>query len=309
MHEIRATVPGRHLEEVLRLARDAGIAKIAVTDVTVYSAGGAAPLPLKNISLETATPAASNFIESLHGTSLLQDPDVSLTSRELRAIVSDESPRDLTQPMGEPTPDIRQDLWQLSHVTPSYLARAAAGGVLLGCGIIANSPIQIVVAALFLPFLQPVLAIGFGLCHRDGLREKDRGLCWHGARATLASISVALLMGLAAGAALGGPVQFMDFKPPLYSFIISAIIGITAGLSSADDTGRRYMLGVAASVQLSLFPTWLGVALVTGLPQSSVLWTRFAAFGVNLVTIPLGAILAYRLLHAWRKRASRQAKT
>jgi len=307
MHEIRATVPGRHLEEILRLAREAGIAKVAVTDVTVYTAADGPPQPFKNVSLQTATPRASNFIETLHKTPLMQDPEVSFTSRELRAIVSEESPRDLTQPMGEPTPDIRQDLWQLCHVTPSYLARAAAGGVLMACGIIGNSPIQIVVAALFLPFLQPVLAVGFGLCHRAGPQGRGDGLGWHGVRATLASIFVALLMGLAAGLALGGPVQFMDFKPPLYSFVISAIIGVTAGLSAADDTGRRYMLGVAASVQLALFPAWFGVALATGLPPNSVILERFAAFGINLVTIPLGAIIAFRLLHAWRKRAPRRS--
>ena len=36
--------------------------------------------------------------------------------------------------MSEPFTDIIQDLWQLSHITASYFARAAAGAILIGCG-------------------------------------------------------------------------------------------------------------------------------------------------------------------------------
>jgi hypothetical protein len=70
--------------------------------------------------------------------------------------------------MSEPFPDVIQDLWQLSHLTASYVARAAAGAVLLATGILDNNAIAIVVAALFLPFLAEVLAVGFGLWSRDG---------------------------------------------------------------------------------------------------------------------------------------------
>jgi hypothetical protein len=36
----------------------------------------------------------------------------------------------------------------------------------------------------------------------------------------------------------GGPIRFERFKYPLSSFAIPALIGITAGLSDADDTGK-----------------------------------------------------------------------
>src|SRR6185295_10645742 len=64
----------------------------------------------------------------------------------------------------------------------------------------------------------------------------------------------------AVGAVQGGPIHFTAFKGPVASFVLSAAIGITAGLSNADDTGRRYLIGVAAAVQLAIFPMWLGVA-------------------------------------------------
>ena len=38
---------------------------------------------------------------------------------------------EVTRPMSEPFPDVIQDLWQLSHVTASYVGRAAVGGILL----------------------------------------------------------------------------------------------------------------------------------------------------------------------------------
>jgi hypothetical protein len=82
---------------------------------------------------------------------------------------------ELTKPMSEPFPDVIQDLWQLSHLTPSYLARARAGGIILGTGIVENNAVAIVVAALFLPFLAEVLAVSFGLWSRDG-RLIPRGL-------------------------------------------------------------------------------------------------------------------------------------
>ncbi len=69
--------------------------------------------------------------------------------------------------MGEPFPDVVQDLWQLIHVTTSYLARAFAGGILLATGIIDDNAVAIVVAALFLPFLPEVLAVSVVLRSRD----------------------------------------------------------------------------------------------------------------------------------------------
>ena len=78
--------------------------------------------------------------------------------------MSGEDILDLTRPMSEPFPDVIQDLWQLSHLTVSYVARAAAGAVLLATGVLDDNPVAIVVAALFLPFLAKFSpsALGFG---------------------------------------------------------------------------------------------------------------------------------------------------
>ena len=140
----------------------------------------------------------------------------------------------------------------MSHVTSSYVGRAAAGSILLAMGVIENDPIAIVVAALFLPFLAQVLAVSFGIWSRD------RKLIFQGVRALLVSTVLALAAGAVVAWIEGGPIRFVGFKAPLASFCISAIIGITAGLSDMDDTGRRYLIGVAAAVQFAIFPVWLG---------------------------------------------------
>src|SRR5207253_1832281 len=101
-----------------------------------------------------------------------------------------------------------------------------------------------------------------------------------------AAMAVSTVLAIVAGAIVawieGGPIQFAGFKSPLASLALSAVIGITAGLSTADDTGRRYLIGVAAAVQLAIVPVWFGAALVVGLPEPPVTYTRLATFGINL---------------------------
>ena len=287
MHEIRATIPPEHVGQAIRLAREAGIDRVTVSDVYIHGPDARRQV----VSVETSTPKARAFVEAFLGSSDLRRADYSLTSRELRAIVNGDDLKDLTRPMSEPFPDVIQDLWQLSHITTSYIGRAAAGAILLATGIIDNNSVAIVVAALFLPFLAEVLAVSFGLWSRD------RRLIVRGLRAVAVSTALAFAAGAAVAAVQGGPIHFSAFKGRLASFAISAVIGVTAGLSNADDTGRRYLIGVAAAVQLAIFPVWLGAATVLGLPSEDVLWSRLGSFLINLGTISLAAVAAYAALH------------
>src|SRR5262252_8430170 len=66
---------------------------------------------------------------------------------------------------------------------------------------------------------------------------------------------------------LGGPLQFDGFKSPVLSLMMSLVIGAAAGLSTADDAGRRYLIGVAAAAQSGIFAVWTGFALVLGFPD------------------------------------------
>lgn len=287
MHEIRATVPPELTEEAARLAHEAGIERVSIAEVFIHGPG----LTRRIVSADTSTPKARAFVDGLLSSPAFSGADYTVTSREVRSIVSDESPNGLTRPMSEPFTDVIQDLWQMSHVTTSYVGRAAAGGILLATGIVDDNPIAIVVAALFLPYLSQVLAISFGLWSRD------RALLLKGVRAVAVSTVLAVAAGAVVALIEGGTIAFAGFKSPLSSLAISAVIGVTAGLSTADDTGRRYLIGVAAAVQLAIFPVWLGAALVLGLPAHAILYSRLLSFGVNLVTIAAAGVGAYAILH------------
>lgn len=142
------TIPADAVQEAARLAHAAGISRVTVAEVFVRGPDEERRL----VSVETSTPKARAFIESFLGSATLSRTDYTLTSREVRAIVDGESLASLTRPMREPFTDVLQDLWQLGHVTASYVARAAAGAILLATGIIEANPVVIVVAALFTPF-------------------------------------------------------------------------------------------------------------------------------------------------------------
>ncbi len=74
------------------------------------------------------------------------------------------------------------------------------------------------------------------------------------------------------------------------------MIGITAGLSNADDTGRRYLIGVAAAVQFAIFPVWVGATFVIGMPSHDVAYPRLLSFAINLASIAACAVAAYAVL-------------
>ncbi|HEY1497466.1 MAG TPA: hypothetical protein VGF49_23070 [Candidatus Solibacter sp.] len=287
MHEIRTTIPPECVAEAARLAHAAGIERVNIAEVFVEGPNEHRRL----LSVETSTPQARAFVESFLHSPVLSAAGCTLTSREVRAIVDGGPVSKLTHPMSEPFPDVIQDLWQLSHITPSYVGRAAAGAILLATGILNDDPIAIVAAALFLPFLSQALSVSLGMWSRD------RQLILHGMRAVLLSTVLAFAAGAAVAWIQGGPIRYAGFKSPLNSFFISCIIGVTAGLSTADDTGRRYLIGVAAAVQLAIFPVWLGAVAVLGMPAHETLYSRMLSFGINLTTITAAALAAYASLH------------
>ena len=110
MHEVKATVPPERSDAVARLAHAAGISSIGISEIFIHGPGERR----HQVSVETSTPKAKAFIDALLVSPLFSVEDCSLTSRELRAIVSRESIEELTFPRVEPAPDVIEDLWQLT---------------------------------------------------------------------------------------------------------------------------------------------------------------------------------------------------
>lgn len=291
MHEIRVTVPEGRAKDVAELALQAGIKQATVYKVFAYG-----PNRTKEIvSAETSTPYGKKFADSVLTSPWFDSRECSISTRELRALVTDAHPREITRPMIEPPINVFEDLWQLNHLPVSYFARAIAGAALLAYGMVLNDPVTIVVAALFLPFLSQSIALSFGPW------AGDWGLARQGLKALTVSTAASVLGGAAIAFLHGPPMLFHGYLSPLPSFALSALIGITAGFITADDAGRRYLIGVAAAVQYGIFPVWFGFALVEGFPDQKTTLLRVGTFVINAATITTFALLGYLLLDIKRK--------
>ncbi len=267
-----------------------------LSEVSIYSVFAHGPNRKKEIvSAETSTPLAKKFADSVLTSPWFDSAESSVSSRELRAIVGNAHPHDLTQPMLEPPINVFEDLWQLNHVTISYVARCFGGAVLLAYGMLENDPITIVVAALFLPFLSQVLALSFGAW------AGDLSLAAQGLKALAVSTGASVLGGVIVTLLHGPPMLYHTFTPPLPSFLLSAVIGVTAGFITADDAGRRYLIGVAAAVQYGIYPVWFGFCLVQGFPDAHVIAARIGEFFINVLTITVFGLIGYLLLDIKRK--------
>ena len=95
MHEIRATVPPELTEEAARLAHEAGIERVSIAEVFMHGPG----LTRRIVSADTSTPKARAFVDALLNSPAFSGVDYTVTSREVRSIVSNESPNVLTRPM------------------------------------------------------------------------------------------------------------------------------------------------------------------------------------------------------------------
>jgi hypothetical protein len=153
-----------------------------------------------------------------------------------------------------------------------------------------NQPVTIMMALLFTPFLPLVLALSLGLWVRD------RALLRQGTIALLCSTAVAVVAGAIVGWGMDGPICFTDFKPLIVSGLISAGIGWVAGLSSADDVGRHYLIAVTAAAQYAIYPVWVGLSLTLGFPDGATTLARLGAWGLNVSLIGLIAFLTYAKL-------------
>jgi hypothetical protein len=295
MHEVRVTVSRGSGSAIAKAALEAGIQRITVCPVQVIDSHADAEI----VSVETSTPRAKAFLHRVLSSGEVDLGNTSITTREVRAILDGDPVRELTYPAVEPTVEVFQDLWQLNHLTPSFIARALAAAILLGYGMLRADPVSIVVAALFLPFMSQVLGLAFGAW------AGDWKLAAQSAAALAVSLIISVLAGITLAVILGGPLQFDGFKSPVLSVMMSLVIGAAAGLSTADDAGRRYLIGVAAAAQSGIFAVWAGFALVLGFPDRATTIARLLTLPLNVCAIGIAGCVSYALIGL--RRGSAQA--
>jgi hypothetical protein len=287
---VKVTTPEGKGEQVAQLAFEVGITQVSIQQQQVLSPNK--PKQTKDtVNVETSTPTAKKFIDSLMSSSLYDPEQYSISVRQPRTVASREGPRKVTRPLVEPTVDVYEELWQFSHITFGFVGRVLISAMLLAYGMIEDKILVIVAGLLFLPLLPLMLAISFGL------KTGEWSLLAQGAAAFLAAIALLVAGGAAVAAMMDPPILHNESTSLVTGFLISAVVGVAAGLASADDAGRREMIGLAATAQVAIIPVWFGISLIFGFPlYGEPPSKRAAAFLINVGTIVVASLVVYALL-------------
>ncbi len=288
---VKLNTPEGTGREVARLAFGVGISEVSITPTAVHHANG--EIEMKDmVDVQTSTPKAKAYLDAVMSAPLFNTQEYSINSRQPRSIISGEKPSSLTRPLAEPTIDIFEELWQFSQVTAGFVGRVFIAAMLLAYGIIQSQLLIMIAGLLFLQYLPMLLAAGFGLWTRQ----------WHLAGQGLFAFIVATILLIAGGSVVAlltnPPMQYNQHNPFWVGVLISLVVGIAAGLATADDVGRREMIGLAATAQVAILPVWFGVSFVFGFPamDSTSPPQHALTFAANVSTIIIAALCTYALL-------------
>ena len=291
MRLVRVKAPEGQGAEVARLAFEAGVPQVTVHQQQSLKADLQSETK-DVVDVETATPTAKAFVDALMAAPFFDPKDYSIAIRQPRSIISREKPWEVTWPVVEPSADIFEELWQFSHVTFGFVGRVMIAAALLAYGMIEHKMLIMIAGLLFLPLLPLLLAMGFGLWTRQW-RLAGQGLF-----ALLVATALLVGGGALVAAVTNPPLRYNEHNTLLTGFLISLGVGVAAGLATADDVGRREMIGLAATAQLAILPVWFGISFVFGFPamDTATPSERAVAFAVNLGTIVAAALVTYAAL-------------
>jgi hypothetical protein len=291
MRLVRVRAPQGKADEVARVAFRAGISQVAVHQQEVVKSNG--PKETKDVvDVEAATPTAKTFIDALMSSPFYDPAEYSIAVRQPRSIASAVRPSKITRPLVEPTTDIFEELWQFSHITFGFVGRVLIASLLLAYGLVEGKILTIIAGLLFMPLLPLLLAMGFGAWTRTWC------LAGQGLLAFLVATVLIGLGGVTVALVTTPPIKFNDFSSVPVSFLISLGVGIAAGLATADDVGRREMIGLAATAQIAILPAWFGISFVFGFSplEASPHARRAVTFLMNVATIVAASLATYALL-------------
>jgi hypothetical protein len=301
MRLVRISAPRGKGSDVAQIAFETGINQAAITQAESRDSKGDVK-PKEMVDIETSTPTASVFLEKLLASDFYNAKDYTINVRQPRAIISKQSVRELTVPFVEPATDILEDLWQFNHITSSFLVRNFIAACFVAYGMIQQNTLLIIAGLLFLPLLPILLSVSFGAWTRQWK------LVGQAALAFLVTIVLLFIGGALIASVSSPPLRYNEFNSLPVGFLISLAVGIGAGFATADDIGRRELLGLAATAQIVLIPVWFGISFVFGFSMTqngSQIYERALAFAINASTIIAVALVTYILLRFKRNSFGR----
>lgn len=288
MRQITVTAPQGTAREVAKIAFAVGISHVTVAEKLLLTATGSTTR-IDSIQMEVGTALAKSFVDEFTSKPFFTREKYSIDVRQPRAIISREKLSSLVRPLVEPSVDIFEELWQFSQVTYGFVGRILIGALLLAFGLAEYRLLFIIAGLLFIPLLPLMLSIGFGLWTRQW-RLTAQGLL-------ALSVATALLItgGVVVGLLTNPPVRYSEFNSTGTGLLISSVVGIAAGLATADDVGRREMIGLAATAQVAIVPAWLGLCWVLGFPvlDPTPASRRVLGLLLNIATIVVASLVTY----------------
>jgi len=288
MRQITITAPQGSASDVAKIAFAVGISEVSISEKRILNAGGSETIK-DSIEMDVGTPKAKAFMDEFTRAPFFDVENFSIAVRQPRALVSRDKLSTLARPLVEPSIDLFEELWQFSQVTYGFVGRILIGALLLAYGLVEYKLLFMIAGLLFIPLLPLMLSVGFGLWTRQ----------WRLVAQGLFSLVVALCLlvigGLIIALLTNPPVHYSDFNSLPTGFLISFAVGIAAGLATADDVGRREMIGLAATAQIAIIPAWLGLCLVLGFPAlgGTPPQRRVLALLLNIIAIVIAALGTY----------------
>lgn len=287
MRLIKISAPQGKGRDLAQLAFRCGITDVSVS-VALQHRPGAEPRPRDVVNAELSTPQAKAYIDALLSAPYFNRRDYGVEVREARALLKRTSRHEITRPVPATVLDIDEELWQFTHITYSFVVRVLVAALLAGYGMVENHLLFMIGGLVFMPFMPIVLALAFGALTRQ----------WRLAARALGAFAAATLLIVLGGVVVAWltepPILFDSFVSPVIGISFSLAVGIAGALGTADDTGHRQLVGLAAASQLAVLPAWLGISLVFGFSDDVV--EKAASFGGNLAALVAGAMATYAVL-------------
>ena len=289
MRFVMVKAPQGQGSNVVRLALEVGATQVTIHQVQLHESD--VPVSVQDVvEVETATPIAKTFIETLLTAPFYQPDRYAISSWHPRTLITHERPEVETRPIVVPTADVFEELWQFSHVTFSFVGRVLVAAALLTYGMIEDHLPLMIAGLLFLPYHHQMLSIALGLWTREW-RLLRQGLL-----ALLVSTTLIVIAAAGVALVLEPPLRFDRFGSLLSGFVIALGIGIAAALATADDAGRRELIGLAATAHITILPTWFGISLVFGFPEAATVIERFVSYGISVGTLIVASGATFALL-------------
>jgi len=205
MRLVKVSAPLGKGSDVAQIAFDAGIEQVSVSQVETRGRKGDVKLK-ESVEIETSAPTASRFVENLLASDFYDAEEFKLSVRQQRAVISKESPRELTVPFVVPAPDILEDLWQFVHITSSFLVRNFIAACFIAYGMIEQQMLLIIAGLLFLPLLPILLSISFGAWTRQWKLVRQAALAF------LVTIVLLFIGGALVASVSSPPLRYNEFN-------------------------------------------------------------------------------------------------